>query len=503
MNYVIHEVKTSLIDTVLDINNLKYEDIDVSNFQCDYNNAVLNSFKEGIENNKNKKFLIVGDYDCDGICATTIILRLLSKLNIKANFYIPSRSLEGYGLNNSIVEKAISNNFECVFMVDNGVKCFEQLNLLRQANIKTFVLDHHEYEGEVNCDYLLHPSLLDKEYSDMCAGGLSALLANSYDYDELSLCYGGLATLADMVSVLGYNRYLLKEMLYILRKGNIHSINYLLGKNEYTYENISFNVIPKINAVSRLDEYLNVNHIVEYLLADNNSCANFYHKIDNINNMRKDYSNKMYEELIDKVNKDDNFIICISEENKEGLCGLVANRLLNIFNKPVMVLCKKDNEYRGSARSPKDVDIYSYLKDLDIFTAFGGHNQAVGLSISFDNFVKLKEYIKNNQIEYKESVCDVISINEGLLNNDTLIQIESLKPFGTNFKEPLLLLKDVKYQSKFVIKNKYPKFTINDNCSAISFNESLANKEFASMIGKLEADNYYRGKLSFKIEDLI
>lgn len=503
MKYEIHEVKSSIIDTILDINKLSYEDIDVTNFICDYDIPVLNEFKKGIEENKNKKFLIVGDYDCDGICATAIISRLLSSLNIKSNFYIPSRSLEGYGLNNNIVEKAINNNFECVFMVDNGVKCFEQLELLNKANIKTFVLDHHEYEGKIKCDYFLHPNLFEKKYEDMCAGGLSCLLANSYNYDELSTCYGGLASLADMVSVLGYNRYLLKQMLSILRKGNIHSINYLIGKNMYTYENLSYNVIPKINAVSRLDEYLNVNHVVEYLLADKNSCANFYNKIEEINSMRKDYSNKMYEELIDTIDPDDKFIICVSEENKEGLCGLVANRLLNTFNKPVLVLCKKENEYRGSARSMNGLDIYTYFKDLDIFNAFGGHNQAVGISINEDNLTKLKEYIKNNPIEYKEVKTNVIKINEDLLDIDLYNKIDSLRPFGSNFKEPLFLLQNVEYTNKTIIKRKYSKFIINDNCSAISFNESFVNKEFKDMYGKIERDYYYKDKLSFKIEDLI
>lgn len=502
MNYLINEDNSSLTDRILKINNITKDKLDVSSFFIDKDIDVIVKFKDGLLENKDKKFLIVGDYDCDGICATSIIKKLLDYLNIKANFYIPSRSLEGYGLNNKIVETAINNNFDCLFMVDNGVSCKEQLDLCKQSGIKTFIIDHHEYEGEVNADYFLHPSLFNEKYSDMCAGGLSYLFSSYFYDDELSFVLGGLATLADMVSVLNFNRYLLKGMLEILRKGNIYQINYLMGKADYSFDSLSFNVVPKINAVSRLDEYLNVNHVVEYLLADKKSCANFYNKIDNINTMRKDYSNKMSLEAMDNIDIEENIIISTSSNYKEGLCGLVANKLLNTINKPVIVLALVEGEYRGSGRSINGVDLYSYLKKLDIFNTYGGHNQAVGMSFDEDKLDILKEYIRNNPIEYKEECKDILQVNVNDINFDLLNEIESLKPFGTNFKEPLLILKDVYYTKRYVVAYKYPKYVLNDHLEAISFNTNHMNMPFSDMIGKLQRDSYHLNKLSFMIEDL-
>ena len=503
MNYVFNEDNSSLIERICNINNVKLEDLDVSGFSVDYDNELLIKFKDGLLDNKDKKFLVVGDYDCDGICATAIIKRLLDDLNIKNNFYIPSRSKESYGLNNKIVETAIQNEFDCLFMVDNGVVASEQLSLCKQANIKTFIIDHHEYEDKPDCDYFLHPNLFNEDYYDMCAGGLCALFSNSIRYDDLTTVYGGLATLADMVTVLKYNRYLLKKMMEILTSKDIYQINFLLGRNTCSYEGLSFNVIPKINAVSRLDEYLNVNHVVEYLLSDHDGCANYYGRIDTINKMRKDYTKTMCEKALSIIKNDSDVIIAYSEDFKEGLCGLVANKLLSDFSKPIIILALVDGELRGSGRSPKGINLYEYLKPLDIFNAFGGHANAVGLTMDLDKLDVLKQYIVNNPLEVSEEYNDVIVLDSDDLSFDTYNQICRLEPYGTGFKQPLLCLRNVEYSQKYVIANKYPKFVLNRQCDAISFNSSFLNAEFTDMIGRLRKDDYHKDKLSFNIEDLL
>ena len=153
--------------------------------------------------------------------------------------------------------------------------------MCQQLGIKVFIIDHHEYVDEPNCEAYLHPSLFIDKYKDMCAAGISCLLSNSVRKDDFSTCLGGLATLADMVSVFNYNRYLLKQMISIIKQGNINPINLLLGDNEVTYDNLHYNVIPKINAVSRLDDLMNVNYVVKYLLSNDNECFDYFNKIFN------------------------------------------------------------------------------------------------------------------------------------------------------------------------------------------------------------------------------
>lgn len=500
MSYLFNEDNLDIVDRICKINNIKYSDLDVSSFTVDYDLEVLSIFKNGLLTNKDKKFLIVGDYDCDGICATAIIKRLLDYLKIESNFYIPSRSKEGYGLNNKIVETAIVNQFDCLFLVDNGVNCHEQLSLCRQANIKTFIIDHHEYET-VDADYLLHPTLFNGKYSDMCAAGLCCLLSNSFRVDDLSIVYGGLATLADMVKVLNYNRYLLVKMMDILRTQDIYQIR-LLIKSDISYDSLSFEVIPKINAVSRLDEFMNVNHLVQYLLASRNECVKFLDKIETINNKRKEMSKTMYEYCLSSLNKDDNFIIVYSKDFVEGICGLVANRLMYAFNKPAIVFSLKNDELIGSARSPIGFNAYDYLKDFNGFISFGGHENALGMSIKLDSLIHLKEYINSHPFTIKQEEINCLLFNEDDLNLSTYDKIASLQPYGTGFKKPLIAIRDNSYKC-FLVKNKYPKFTINSSCSAICFNDCNFNQVYSYFIGTLNQDSYHKNAISLTIEDLI
>ncbi len=505
MKYIFNEeTNYSIEDRILKINNLTREDIDVSSFNVDYNLEILSKFRNKIIESKNNKFLIVGDYDCDGICATAIIKRLLDKLNIKNNFYIPSRSKEGYGINNMIVDNAKNNDFDCIICVDNGIIAYEQLSLAKSYGIKTFVIDHHEYQELPNCDALLHPNLFPKKYSDMCAGGLCSLLANSFEYDEINTVYGGLATLADMVSVLNYNRYLIKEMLNVLSNTRIEPIYLMLNNNEISCKSLQFNVIPKINAVSRLEELMNVNYVVKFLLSNGRDSLAYYDKIEIINNARKNYSKDMYEYAIKDIDDSSKIIILKSTEYKEGLCGILANRIMENYHKPTIVLSQNDKLLKGSGRSIPGCNLYEYLRNIEtLFDSYGGHEFAVGLTIKSSKYDEFISYIQNNDLIYEEVYKDVIVLDNDDITFDFFERISSLAPFGTLFKEPLFAIKSSDCRHRYVIKGKYPKFDINDSLTAISFNSNHLNKEFKYMIGRIQKDNYSHNSLSFVIEDLV
>lgn len=505
MKYVFDEDYNSTIeDRILRINNITYSDIDISNFSVDYNIEIINKFKELILSYKDIKFLIVGDYDCDGICATTIIKKLFDDIGINSNYYIPSRSKEGYGINNGIVDNAYNNGFNCIFCVDNGIVASDSLAYAKKLGLHTFIIDHHEYQTEPDCDSFLHPNLFSKDYKMMCAAGLSCLFSNSFREDEFTIALGGIATLADMVPLFGYNRYLAKTMVEIVSIGNIDPINLLLDHQEVNYTNIQFNVIPKINAVSRLDDLMNVNYVVKFLLSDLDEARKYYASIETINNARKDYSTKMYNSATRLIDYNSKFIVIKSNEFKEGLCGLVANRIIDNYRKPTLVFSESGGILKGSGRSVEGFNIYEYLsKCSDLFDTFGGHELAVGISMKVENFDLFMKYIDTHEISIIEPVKDVLVIDSDDANNELLDRISSLAPYGTGIKEPLLAFKNVKYQSRYVVANKYPKFEINDILSAISFNPNFINKEFEYMIGRVKIDNYYKNKLSFVIEDLV
>lgn len=505
MKYIFNEdLDSSLTDRILKLNNTNKESLDVSNFKIDYYLPILNSFKEKLLSLKDTKFFIVGDYDCDGICSTAIITKLFNDIGIKSNYYIPSRSKDGYGINNKIIDSALENGFESIICLDNGIAAYSQIEYANSLGLNVFIIDHHEYQEAPNCLAYLHPNIFPNEYSEMCAGGLCALLSNSFREDDLTSALGGLATLGDMVSVFNYNRYLLKQMLEIVKLGKIVPINLLLSGFEVTYKNLSFQVIPKINAVSRLDDLMNVNYVVKFLLSNQNEAIFYYDKIENINDARKEYSKQMYNLALRLVDETKSIIVIAHEEFKEGLCGLVANRLLEHFKKPVIVFSKHNGILKGSGRSVPGFNLYQYLKNTEsIFETFGGHELAIGCSINETNYDSLLKYIDDNSVEYSDQYGNVILLDENKVNFETLDELKQLEPFGSNFVEPLLGFKKPKYESRYIVGSRYPKFDINDRLSAISFNSDFINTEFEYMVGHLSIDNYYKDKLSFLIEDLV
>ena len=504
MKYLFNEdFKVPIKDRILKIKNLSENELDTSSFLISDEIAILNDFKDKILKHSSDYFLIVGDYDCDGICATTIIKKLLDDLGIKNNYYIPSRLKEGYGLNNNIVKKAYDNNFNSIICVDNGIVASEPLRYAKELGLNTFIIDHHNYQDNPLCDSFLHPNLFAKKYSNMCASGLCALLSNSFRNDDFSTALGGIATLADMVEVFGYNRYLILNMLDILKKGNIRPISLLLGSNDVNCKNIQFNVIPKINAVSRLDEFMNVNYVVKFLLSNGNESLTYYDKIENINSARKNISNEMYSLASRKLDANKNVVIVKDKDFKEGLCGLVANKLLNDLSKPVLIMSETDGLLKGSGRGIPGSNIYEYLKEVDyLFETFGGHELAVGFSMKSENFDKLLQYCDEHPIHYEESIKNVIVLEQDKINFELLKNIEELEPYGSGFEEPLFAIKKPKSFNKTLVSNKYPKYFIDDNFEAISFNTKLINDDFEYMIGSLKKDNYHKNKIVLMFEDL-
>nr|MCR4856293.1 DHH family phosphoesterase [Erysipelotrichaceae bacterium] len=263
-------------------------------------------------------------------------------------------------------------------------------------------------------------------------------------------------------------------------------------------------VIPKINAVSRMDDMLNVNYVVRYLLDNSFDCMAYLNKIEEINTLRKDLTKQMSalaQRIIDPERK---IIIVSSSAFREGLCGLIANRLMNEYGKPVIVLAESDGILKGSGRAVRGSDLYAYLSQRkDLFLTFGGHAQAVGLSMEKKDLNELQRYIDENPFEYEEYEKDVLVLDPDMIDMDLLDALKSLEPFGTGFEEPLFALEDISYRQKFLVASRYPKFILNDRLEAISFHPAHQNRAFDTMLGHLKKDDYHKGKISFVIEDLI
>lgn len=499
MEYRYHQ--GNLLDNIYLINNITKSDLEIDRFDnIDYHQSLLD-FKDKLLTLKDKQVLIVGDYDCDGICATTITKRLLEHLGINNSYYIPSRIDEGYGLSEKIVSIAHKHHYDVIITVDNGVSATSSISLANSLGIKVMIIDHHEYVDMPDCYGFIHPNLLDKDFNKLSAGALCYLLSTLFYEDDYSLVLGGLSILSDMVGVLNYNRYLLKKMMNILNTSDIYQIKLLNGAS-IDYDSLSFNAIPKINAVSRMG--YNANILVKYFLSDKDECIKLLDSINKINDYRKNETKSECDLALSMLNRKDKLALIVSSEFKEGICGLIANRISLNYDVPCIVFSKKDGLLKGSGRSRENFNIYEYLLDTkDLFTSFGGHGQACGVCLDESKLDDLKAYIDTHKLNMLDYQKDVISVEQTDIDFDLFNKIDSLKPFGIDFKEPLIHIKDFEYKSKFLIKNKYPKFTVDNKLSAISFNEYDSYRQFSDLYAYIRKDDYHAGAVSLLIEDLL
>ena len=316
MEYRYHQ--GNLLDNIYLINNITKSDLEIDRFDNINYHESLFDFKDKLLTLKDKHILIVGDYDCDGICATTITKRLLEHLGINNSYYIPSRIDEGYGLSEKIVSIAHKHHYDVIITVDNGVSATSSISLANSLGIKVMIIDHHEYVDIPDCYGFIHPNLLDKDFNKLSAGALCYLLSTLFYEDDYSLVLGGLSILSDMVGVLNYNRYLLKKMMNVLNTSDMYQIKLLNGAS-IDYNSLSFNAIPKINAVSRMG--YNANILVKYFLSDKDECIKLLDSINKINDYRKNETKSECDLALSMLNRKDKLALIVSSEFKEGICG--------------------------------------------------------------------------------------------------------------------------------------------------------------------------------------
>lgn len=485
-----------LIEGILQYNNLDIEDL-TFDYDMSIKSKVFYDFRDYLLNNLDKRYLIVGDYDFDGIGATTIMKRLLNHLNISSNHYIPSRVKDGYGINKRIVQVAIDNHFDVLILLDNGIIAKEEICLARNNGIDVLIIDHHEYEESPLANVIIHDKLVEEKYSALSAAGLCYILSTLFYEDSLSLVLGACAILSDMMPVLGFNRYLLKKMMNIIN--HEPSMIFLNDGKPINYYDISFTIIPKINALSRMGDMANPNLLIRYF-NDLLFQKEYIQTINKVNEARKQETKLMSIEA-EKLIDNSKIIVLASRAFKEGLCGLIATRILQKYNRPVIVLNIENNLCKGSGRAPAGFNFYEALKDFDKYKAFGGHEAAVGLSIEYKDLSAFKNYIDTIEVNI-DDVNDVLMVESEKLDEELLNKIEELSPFGTGLNIPLIAIENHNYK-RFIVSDRFPKFFINNKLSAISFNENFKYKSGKYFIGKIKRDTYRKNCLSFLIEDIV
>ena len=456
-----------------------------------------------------EKIVVVGDYDADGICATTILVDTFKRLNYEVGYFIPNRLLDGYGLSETIVQQVAAKDYDLIITVDNGVSAEAALNLAKELNITVIVTDHHQLI-DLEIDYLLHPSLLPKRYQTLSGAGLTLLLARyllNMTIVKEHFILAMIATIGDMMPVFEENRVIIIKGLEYLNQDGYLPIDILLNKEKpYLETDIAFSVVPKLNTLGRLSDQAEAYHLVNYLLSKNASEINIIAKqIENLNNQRKTLTNQALS-LIDDLENWGSFLVLTSSNLHEGIAGIVAGKIAQEQKLPTIVFSKQDVLYKASARGPEGFDLYQYLSQYQtLFESFGGHKQACGFSINQDNFVLLKDEIQTStNLKFLPIEKNYLALKYSEIDFSLLAELNKLRPFGTDFLEPDFLIENFTYQQVELLNDLHVKFkTTSSLIDVIYFSGKddyprLLRGDSFNLIGSLSI-NKFRGKETINI----
>ena len=427
-----------------------------------------------------EKIVIWSDYDADGIPGAVILHDFFKKTGYK-NFenYIPHRGEEGFGLNSEAIEELARNDVKLLITIDCGIADVEEIARAKELGIDVIITDHHEPNGKIpSALAILNPKQKDCGYPDknLCGAGVAfklvqALLFSlpkklkdkSYKlpppgWEKWLLDMVGLATLSDMVPLIGENRALARYGLLVLRKSPRLGLQQLLRRLKInqrflTEDDIGFMIAPRINAASRMGKPMDA---FELLIADDEvEAAELAAHLDKINQERKGMVAAITKEVrkIMLTRQSGNQVIVIGNPDwRPSLLGLVANALKDEHGKPVFLWGRDDKAIiKGSCRSAGGVNMVELMNEArEIFLEFGGHALSGGFTVAEEKIHNLEEELarayerlsKPMIINNEEFLADAaLSLDE--VNADTYKLIEKLSPFGTGNPKPIFLLRNV------------------------------------------------------------
>ena len=439
---------------------------------------------------RNEKICIYGDYDVDGITSITIMYKFLTKLGLDIMYYLPDRLVEGYGINNNALEEIKESGVTLIITVDCGITAIDEIEYAKKLGLDVCITDHHECTDKLpNAYAVVNPKRKDdKSKFKMLAGvgvAFKCLMAISKRYNlpkESYLKYldiVSIGTISDIVPLVGENRIISKYGLKMMEKTKNLGLKELLKIVNYKDIDsmmVSFGMAPRINACGRMG---NASAAVKLLLeTDSQKAEKIAVELDELNQERKNVESLIFNqalELIEKENLENkNSIVLYNSSWHNGVIGIVASRLVNMYYKPVILLTKEHGFIRGSGRCPAGFSLYDALGECkDLLIQFGGHELAAGLSIKEENieaFIKkFEEVVESRKETISEQIINIDSIiSRRNLNAQIIKDIRFLKPYGQSNQVPIFLYKGLKVAAIRTIKDdKHLKLVLKDDSSLI------------------------------------
>lgn len=438
-----------------------------------------------------KKIRIIGDYDIDGICSTTILYKALKETGAEVDYAVPHRINDGYGINETLIDAAIADGVDTILTCDNGIAAINQVEYAKSHNLTVIITDHHDITFEENgtqkryiypkADAIVNPKRDDCGYpfKMLCGAAVAYKLVevlykkrwlSEYDKYKSSLDeyrqFAAIATIGDVVDLIDENRILVKNGLRSIANTKNIGLRALIDIckidiNKLTPYSVGFVIGPCLNASGRLDTAKNA--IELFLEADENTAKSKAMELYAFNEERKGMTESELSKalkIIDETEiKNDKVLVIYLPECHESIAGIIAGRIKELYYRPTFVITDAKDGAKGSGRSIEGYNMFEEItKCAGLLTKFGGHPMAAGISLDKDKIDEFRKRLNKNQTLTEQQLEPVVWIDVPMpLNYVTYTLVEQLsilEPFGKGNEKPVFADKDLIVKSVNIIGKK-------------------------------------------------
>lgn len=487
----------------------------LENFQTDIELPGITKAWKRIQKaiDEHEQIIVYGDYDVDGVCASAIMYKALTSLGAKILPYIPHREKEGYGMSKTGLEFARDSGASLVITVDNGIVALEQAAFAKEIGLELIITDHHlPLETLPEAHAIVHSTA-------MCGTAVAWCLVKEHISESLAkelLELVAIATIADMMPLMGVNRSFVWEGLKILNKTKNLGLQELLSQagvevGKISSYDIGHVIAPRINAIGRLEHAIDALRLV--CTKDSLKARRLAKLLCDKNAERQQLTAQSVDEARLMIQKDSRVHVLWSTKWNPGIIGLIAGRITEELYAPSMAISVVNGKAKGSARSIDGINIVEVLRETgDLLMEVGGHSGAAGFGLEEKNLPLFKERIEaivGKMEVHSEKVLEIdAQVDPVLLSKSLVKKIDQFAPFG--YKNPAVVLASRGMQISDVrtlSEGKHLKFRAN-GIDAIAFGmgdlaKKLLEINSADLAYTLEI-NEFRGKqnLQLKVKDI-
>jgi len=483
-----------------------------------------------------ERILIVGDYDVDGITSAAMMMLCLLSLRARVNFFLPHRTRDGYGLSQHIVRRAAYNRYSVIVTVDNGISAHDAVDTAHELGVDVIITDHHQPHGTCPQAYaIVNPQQGDCAYPDKLLAGVGvtfkvlSLLFRLYNKQLPEKVYEllMLGTVADVVPLTGENRYWVRYGLACMNRMKSTAIQVLqengnIERKRLSSIDIGFGIAPQINALGRLED---PREGVAFLIGnDTHKTRRVGHTLHELNQTRKRIEQDIVRDVQDDIERgeidieQERIIVASRSYWQPGVIGLAASRLVNTYQRPVLLFHRKKNgKLQGSCRSIQAFDIFNALTACsDVLDTFGGHAAAAGLSLSQACLPELKQRLEQrartelSDDDFVPSIMLDACLYLDDMSHRLMHELSYLEPFGHKNERPLFYIPDVQIlHTPRLLKEQHVKCTVTGHGTMRSVMFFWRPDIYAFLMNRLEKtfdivgyiiENQWRGKVSLEVQ---